>query len=70
MENIKRTTIKIIVWQCIALTITTIILQIAMGDITKAITFGLIDHSICMTIHYFYERFWQNINWGIIENED
>ncbi len=68
METNKRITVKIIIWQCIALTVTIIILLIAMGNITKAITYGLIDHSICMTLHFFYDKIWQNINWGMIEN--
>tara|TARA_B100000131_G_C17797796_1_gene484140 strand:+ start:311 stop:526 length:216 start_codon:yes stop_codon:yes gene_type:complete len=70
METNKRTTVKIIIWQCVALSVTIIILLIAMGDISKAITYGLIDHSICMTLHFFYDKIWQKINWGIKDSQN
>lgn len=49
---------KVIIWRMITLCITISILLIVMDDVQKAITTGIIDHSICLVAHYFYERFW------------
>jgi uncharacterized membrane protein len=57
-----RTIVKIVAWQSIAILITFCILVIFIGDVNKALTIGLIDHSICMTVHYFYERIWNNFS--------
>ena len=42
--------------------------MIVLNDLSQAILLGLIDHSICMFTHYFYERVWNNISWGKKEN--
>ena len=49
---------KVIIWRILTLCITICILLIVMEDLEKAITTGLIDHSICLFCHYFYERLW------------
>lgn len=67
METKNRTLTKILIWQTIAISITIIILQIVMENLTKAVTIGLIDHCTCLIIHYFYERGWSQINWGIVQ---
>lgn len=63
-----RTIVKILLWQIIAIIITIVILMIVLNDLSQAILLGLIDHSICMFTHYFYERVWNNISWGKKEN--
>jgi hypothetical protein len=70
METKHRTITKIILWQTIAIGITIAILQIVLENLTKAVTIGLIDHGTCLFIHYFYERGWSKIGWGIIEKVD
>jgi uncharacterized membrane protein len=62
-----RTIIKIVSWQFIAYIITFCILVIYLQDVEKALTIGLIDHSICMTVHYFYERLWNRFSCFITE---
>ena len=69
MENKSRTITKIVLWQTIAIGVTIAILQFVMNNLTKAITVGLIDHSVCLFIHYFYERGWSKIKWGIVDKE-
>lgn len=70
MENRSRTLTKIVLWQTIAIGITIAILQFVMNNLTKAITVGLIDHGACLFIHYFYERGWSKIKWGIVEEKE
>ena len=65
VENKYRTITKIVCWQLIAICITISILIIAMGDVGKAFTYGIIDHSICIVFHYFYDRMWLKCGWGL-----
>lgn len=64
-ETQKRTIVKIVIWQTIAIIITICILIIFTNDITNSFIWGLTDHGICMTIHYFYDRGWNKIKWGL-----
>jgi uncharacterized membrane protein len=70
VEKKYRTITKILVWQLIAVCITVTILIIAIGDINKALTYGVIDHSICLICHYFYDRMWGKLNWGLEVQDD
>lgn len=67
IESKKRTIVKIIIWQTIAISITICILIIFTNNVTNSFIWGLTDHSICMFIHYFYDRFWNKLNWEIKE---
>ena len=62
-----RTIVKTVSWQFIAYLITFCILVIYIEDVNKALTIGIIDHSICMTVHYFYERLWNRFSCCVIE---
>ena len=57
-ESKRNTLIKIIIWQCIAICVTISILYIVIGNITNAFLWGLTDHSICLILHYYYDRTW------------
>lgn len=65
METKKRTLSKIILWRLITLAVTITVLQVYTHNIYISSTLGIIDHSICFILHYFYERMWGNIKWGI-----
>ena len=69
-ENKTRTIIRLVIWQCIALCITISILIIAMGDVNKALTYGIIDHVVCLVFHYFYDRVWLKFGWGIEKDNE
>ena len=58
LESKRNTIIKIVIWQCIAICVTISILYIAIGNITNAFLWGLTDHSICLVLHYYYDRTW------------
>lgn len=66
METKSRTITKIITWRLLTLIVTITVLQVYMQDIYTASAIGIIDHSICLCLHYFYERIWGRITWGII----
>ena len=66
MESKSRTFYKIVIWRILTLTVTITVLQVYMQDFYVASSIGVIDHSICLVLHYFYERFWGHVTWGII----
>ena len=70
IEKKYRTITKIVVWQLLAVCITITILIIAIGDVSKAFTYGIIDHSICLVCHYFYDRVWLKCGWGLSTKEE
>lgn len=70
IEKKYRTITRLVIWQTIAICITTIILIIAINNLDKALTYGIIDHVICLVFHYFYDRLWLKISWGLDLEEE
>ena len=70
MESKSRTFYKIVIWRILTLTVTITVLQVYMQDFYVASSIGVIDHSICLVLHYFYERYWGKCTWGIIDNDN
>ena len=69
MEKKYRTATKIILWRVITFAVTITVLQIYTNNINISLSLGLIDHSICLVMHYFYERFWSHISWGMYTDD-
>ena len=65
MELQKRTIVRIGLWRICAYIGTSVVIYFATKNITQAISFGLIDHSIKFVCQYVYERLWNKIKWGI-----
>tara|TARA_Y100000114_G_C11674432_1_gene285421 strand:+ start:186 stop:452 length:267 start_codon:yes stop_codon:yes gene_type:complete len=70
MERKSRTISKIVLWRFITLCVTVSVLFVYTQNFYVASTIGIIDHSICFVFHYFYERIWSNIKWGIIQDSN
>lgn len=70
MEKKYRTTTKIILWRVITLSVTITVLQIYTNNINISLSLGLIDHSICLVMHYFYERLWSKTSWGMYTDDE
>ena len=70
VESKRNTIIKIVIWQCIAICVTISILYIAIGNITNAFLWGLTDHSICLVLHYYYDRTWIKLTHHEEEEEE
>ena len=65
MEEKKRTFARTGIWRVCAYCGTSIIIYVLTKDLSKAFSFGLIDHSIKFVCQYIYERMWNNVQWGI-----
>ena len=66
-ESIKRSFAKAISWRIIAFVTLLGAVLILGGDLKDAITIGLVDQAIKFFIHYAFERGWNRIKWGYVE---
>ena len=48
----------------------TIIILYNGGTIMQSLELSVLDVCVELTLHYIYERVWQRINWGLIEEEE
>jgi len=49
--------------------ITTIIILYNGGTIIQSLELSVLDICVELIIHYIYERIWQRINWGLVEEK-
>ena len=69
MEEKKRTFARTAIWRVCAYCGTSVVMYILTKDLSKAFSFGLIDHSIKFICQYFYERMWNKLSWGLSNGE-
>ena len=65
IEDKKRTILKGIILRIIIFLLTTIVVLIKGGTLMDSIELGMLDVVLELGTHYFYERVWQYIDWGI-----
>lgn len=69
-ETKLRTIIKTLLLRTIVfITITLVIIFILNGSLREGFEIAILDIIIELITHYFYERIWQKIGWGVIIKE-
>jgi len=68
-EHPKRSVTKSITWRVTASIATLIMVFLVTGSVKFAISLGIIEVFVKMTIYYFHERAWNNISWGVLDEE-
>ena len=51
--------IKVIVWRCISVMITMLVMYIATDSVKEATSITLFLHALLLTGHYFFEVVWE-----------
>ena len=69
MESRKRSAIKSVCWHVIATSITACIIYAFTGKFILAASIAAVDIIINMTVYYFHERFWDQIEYGRDEDK-
>ena len=64
-ENKKRSFGKSVTWRVCATLTTMILVWIFTGNLTIALSLGIVEIIIKMLVYYFHERVWNKIKWGI-----
>lgn len=64
-ETKTRSIIKAIILRVIIFVLTTIYIMVTGGTFLKCVELSILDVCLELVTHYIYERFWQNIRWGI-----
>jgi len=67
MENKKRSIVKAISYRLFIALITVTIVFFLTGSLKLAGAISIIEIVAKMTIYYYHERIWQNIEWGITD---
>ena len=65
-ETKARTLVKTIVWRIVATLITWGVVYFYTGELTESIEITIVAAIIGMTAYYIYERIWNRIRWGKI----
>ena len=69
-ETIKRSLLKSLTWHSVAFAILVCVVLILDHDIVVALEVGAIDGSIKLISHFMFERGWNRIEWGYIQESN
>lgn len=63
-EKATRSIVKAISWRIVGTVDTVVISWLITGEITLALSIGLIEVVTKMLLYFFHERIWNFIKWG------
>ena len=52
---------KIIIWRISVVIISIFILYLFTGELLKSTIISIVDHTVCMIYHYFFEKYWDTL---------
>jgi len=67
IERKRRSVLKAITWRVLASIITMILVWIFSGNITLALSVGILEIIAKIIFYYLHERAWGSVSWGIIK---
>ena len=60
---------KIIIWRISVVVISFFILYLFTGELLKSTIISIVDHTVCMIYHYFFEKYWDKLCTSSQNNE-
>jgi adenylylsulfate kinase len=63
-DSARRSLYKALSWRVVALTITTLVVWIAAGELAFAATIGALDTLAKIALYYLHERAWNRVKVG------
>ncbi|WP_080508332.1 DUF2061 domain-containing protein [Haloparvum sedimenti] len=67
LQNRKRAIVKTVSYRLFMLLITVSIAWVIIGDVSAALNIGLLTNIVKTGTYYLYERIWDHITWGVME---
>ena len=67
LQNRKRAIVKTVSYRLFMLLITVSIAWMIIGDVSAALNIGLLTNIVKTGTYYLYERTWDHITWGVME---
>jgi len=67
LQNRKRAIVKTVSYRLFMLLITVSIAWVIIGDVSAALNIGLLTNIVKTGTYYLYERTWDHITWGVME---
>tara|TARA_A100001011_G_C13994933_1_gene708855 strand:+ start:146 stop:364 length:219 start_codon:yes stop_codon:yes gene_type:complete len=64
---------KVIIWRCISIFVTLLVMFIATGDVKSATGITLALHILLVVCHYAFEKFWEKFHksrWNVSYGEN
>jgi uncharacterized membrane protein len=52
---------KVVIWRCISIFVTLLVMFIATGDVKSATGITLLLHVLMVACHYTFEKFWEKL---------
>jgi len=49
---------KVIVWRCLSIALTLLVMYVVTGDVSSATGITIILHAVLTLAHYWFERYW------------
>ncbi|NMB66862.1 DUF2061 domain-containing protein [Candidatus Woesearchaeota archaeon] len=63
----ERSFVKGLSWETISFIITTLIIYLVYGDISKSLKFSIFLTIIKIPLYFLHERSWKKIRWGKVK---
>jgi len=57
--NMKGTLIKVILWRCISVSITLLVIYLVTGNIKESTGMTMVLHGVLATCHFLFESAWK-----------
>jgi len=64
-ETRKRSLVKVVLWRFIGVALLMLIAWVFSGDVYTATGISIVFHALRVVLHYFFERFWSKVGWGL-----
>ncbi|MDA3779981.1 MAG: DUF2061 domain-containing protein [Bacteroidales bacterium] len=66
-ERKRRSILKAITWRIVASVTTMVLVWVFSGNMTLALSVGILETISKMLLYYFHERAWGSVSWGILQ---
>ena len=53
---------KVIIWRCISILVTLLVMFIATGNVKSATGITLVLHVLLVACHFTFEKFWESLD--------
>jgi uncharacterized membrane protein len=67
-QAVSRAVVKTVCYRLLMVLVSVVVAYLVVGDVSAALSIGLVTNAVKTATYYGYERFWDRITWGIAES--
>ena len=64
-QALSRAVVKTLCYRAVMVCITVLVAYVVVGDVSSALSIGLVTNVVKTATYYGYERLWDHIAWGV-----